>query len=132
MYYPSATYRIQTSSAFDFAQIQKIIPYLEKLGISTVYSAPFFQAGQGSTHGYDVVNPHVISPEIGDEATFRQIVADLKKRRMGWVQDIVPNHMSFTVDNPWIRSVMELGSHSPYYSFFDINWLSEDKRFFGK
>ncbi len=27
---------------------------------------------------------------------------------------------------------MELGSHSPYYSFFDINWLSEDKRFFGK
>lgn len=132
MYFPAATYRIQTSSAFQLKQIREIISYLDALGISTIYSAPFFQASKGSTHGYDVVNPHKISDEIGDKKQFISIVEELKRRNMGWLQDIVPNHMAFSAHNPWIRNVLELGPHSPYYEFFDINWVSEDKPFFGK
>lgn len=132
MYFPSATYRIQTSSTFQLKQIREIISYLDALGISTVYSAPFFQASKGSTHGYDVVNPHKISDEIGDKQQFTTIVEELKRRNMGWLQDIVPNHMAFSAHNPWIRNVLELGPHSPYYEFFDINWVVEGKPFFGK
>lgn len=132
MHFPSATYRVQTSPEFQLRQINHILPYLDALGISTVYSAPFFQARRGSAHGYDVANPHQIGDEIGDDKTFQTIADDLKNRHMGWLQDIVPNHMAFTSQNPWIRQLLELGSHSPYYGFFDINWLSEDQRYYGK
>lgn len=132
MYFPSATYRIQTSSEFQLKQIREIIPYLDALGISTVYSAPFFQASKGSTHGYDVVNPHQISEAIGDKKLFTSVVEQLKKRNMSWLQDIVPNHMAFSAQNPWIRNVLELGSHSPYYDFFDIDWVYEGKLYYGK
>ena len=132
MYFPSATYRIQTYAEFPLKEIKKIISYLDDLGITTIYSAPFFEAGKDSTHGYDVVNPHTIGKSIGDEAILRDIAKALKKRKMGWLQDIVPNHMAFTAYNPWIRNVLELGSLSPYYAFFDINWVSEDPDLFGK
>ncbi len=132
MFLPSSTYRIQTSAEFTLKQIQEIIDYLEALGISTIYSAPFFQATEGSTHGYDVVDPHKIGESIGDHQTFVALAADLKKRGMSWLQDIVPNHMAFTPVNPWIRSILELGEHSPYYRFFDINWLSDQPEYFGK
>lgn len=132
MHFPSATYRIQTSPEFRLEKIKDIIPYLDTLGISTVYSAPFFQAREGSTHGYDVADPLRIGDQIGDEEIFLAITKDLKSRNMNWLQDIVPNHMVFSSQNPWISNVLELGAHSPYYEFFDINWLSDDKQYYGK
>jgi (1->4)-alpha-D-glucan 1-alpha-D-glucosylmutase len=51
---PDTTYRLQLSPEYTFEDLIKRLDYLEKLGISTIYSAPFFQARKGSTHGYDV------------------------------------------------------------------------------
>ncbi len=64
---PVATYRLQFHSEFTFDAFERIIPYLQKLGISTIYASPVFEATPGSTHGYDGVNPHRINPEIGTE-----------------------------------------------------------------
>ena len=64
MYTPSSTYRIQLNSSFHFSELEKLIDYLDQLGIDTIYAAPFLQATKGSTHGYDVTNPEVINPEL--------------------------------------------------------------------
>ena len=122
MHNPISTYRIQFHKDFTFAHLKQIIPYLHKLGISTIYASPIFRARPGSKHGYDVTDPHEINPEIGTFDELREIAADLKERQMTWVQDIVPNHMAFSHHNPFITDIFEKGPHSKFYTFFDINW----------
>ena len=41
---------------------------------------------------------------------------------MGLVLDIVPNHMSTDLSNPWWFDVLENGPGSPYARYFDIHW----------
>ncbi|WPP50879.1 malto-oligosyltrehalose synthase [Catalinimonas niigatensis] len=132
MYLPRATYRVQLHKDFNFQQLAEVIPYLDRLGISTIYAAPFFKSTPGSMHGYDVLDPLMINPEIGTLDEFRALCKELKARNIGWIQDIVPNHMAFSSDNPWLYDVLEKGPHSPYYRFFDINWLYPEDEFFGK
>ena len=119
---PASTYRLQLSPEFTLEDLGKILDYLERLQVNTVYSAPFFQSMEGSMHGYDVTDPLVINRDIGSLERFREIHQLLRQRGIGWLQDIVPNHMANHPANPWIDSVLELGPHSPYYRHFDINW----------
>ena len=127
---PIATYRIQFHKDFSFKDFEKRIPYLQKLGVSTIYASPILAATPGSTHGYDGISPEHINPEIGTEEQLRDISAILKKQDIGWLQDIVPNHMAFHSDNGWLMDVLEKGQQSEYASYFDIAWNS--KLFQGK
>jgi malto-oligosyltrehalose synthase/4-alpha-glucanotransferase len=124
MYNPVATYRIQFQKQFSFADFEKIIPYLQNLGVTTIYASPVFQSTAGSVHGYDVLNPHLINPEIGTREQLENISAQLKKNGIGWLQDIVPNHMAYDPHNAWLMDVLEKGQHSMYAPFFDIIWDS--------
>jgi malto-oligosyltrehalose synthase len=119
MYNPVSTYRIQFHQGFTFADFERILPYLVKLGIKTIYASPIFEAVPGSTHGYDGLNPLKINPEIGTIQQLRKISKKLKKQGIGWIQDIVPNHMAFHPDNPWLMDVLEKGPNSAYKNYFD-------------
>jgi maltooligosyltrehalose synthase len=123
VYNPVSTYRIQFHKDFNFTDFEKIIPYLHNLGIKTIYASPVMEASPGSMHGYNGVNPNNINPEIGTLDQLFNISSQLKKLGIGWIQDIVPNHMSFDKEhNPWLRDVLEKGKYSEYASFFDIDW----------
>ena len=124
MYNPISTYRIQFHKGFIFSDFEKIIPYIAQLGIKTIYASPIFEAMPGSMHGYDVTNPLNINPEIGTLSQFRSISTELKKLGIGWIQDIVPNHMAFHPNNKWLMDVLENGPDSQYANFFDILWDS--------
>ena len=117
-----ATYRIQLNSSFDFQMAKNIVPYLADLGISDIYASPILKARKGSPHGYDVVNPNQLNPELGTNSRFEQLIRKLKAYGMGWFQDIVANHMAFDYDNQMLMDVLENGQSSQYFSFFDIEW----------
>lgn len=119
---PSSTYRVQLHKEFPFEKLERIIDYLESLGITTIYAAPIMEATPGSMHGYDVVDPHTINPEIGDITQLKKLSETLRKKGMIWLQDIVPNHMAFHTRNFRLMDVLERGEHSSYYNYFDINW----------
>lgn len=119
---PDTTYRLQLSPQFTFKDLDKILEYLDDLGISTIYSAPFFKPIKGSMHGYDILDPFIINPEIGTLQEFKAIGERLKKKEMTWIQDVVPNHMAFHPKNPWIKDIFELGPQSRFYNYFDIDW----------
>ncbi len=125
MFNPVATYRLQFNQTFTFTHLESLIAYLQQLGVSTIYAAPVFEAAPGSTHGYDGVNPHRINPEIGTEEQLTQISAALKAQNMGWLQDIVPNHMGYHFNNPWLTDVLEKGRLSAYADYFDAAWASD-------
>ena len=54
---PSSTYRIQFSAETTLQQGADLVPYLDALGVGAVYASPLLEAGTGSNHGYDVVDP---------------------------------------------------------------------------
>jgi malto-oligosyltrehalose synthase/4-alpha-glucanotransferase len=125
MHNPISTYRIQFHKDFTFSNFREVIPYLHQLGVKTIYASPILEASPGSMHGYDTVNPLRINPEIGDEEQLLGISSTLKSLGMQWIQDIVPNHMAYHENNLWLMDVLENGSNSEYYDYFDINWSGD-------
>ena len=119
---PVAAYRLQLQCTFPFQDARKLAPYLHALGVSDLYASPLFTAQRGSAHGYDVTDPTRINPELGGAAEFHALVRALRKQGMGLLQDIVPNHMAASTQNPWWRDVLEYGRYSPYARYFDIEW----------
>lgn len=119
---PISTYRLQFTPAFGFTDAKNILPYLHQLGISDIYASPIFQARQGSLHGYDVVDPNKLNPELGTIEEFDALIEEVRRRGMGWIQDIVPNHMAYDGQNRMLMDVLENGPASSYFDYFDIDW----------
>ncbi len=120
---PRATYRFQFHKDFTFADAEALVPYLDDLGISHLYASPITTAAPGSTHGYDVIDPTTINPELGGEPAFRALVAALRARGMGVIIDIVPNHMGVAGEaNRWWHDVLARGPASDHAAVFDIDW----------
>jgi (1->4)-alpha-D-glucan 1-alpha-D-glucosylmutase len=121
-----ATYRLQLSPEQDFAAVRRLVPYLRALGVSHLYLSPVLQAREGSTHGYDVVDPRRISRGLGGETGLRKLAA-----QMPVVLDIVPNHMGVSPENRWWADERERArvfdydpSDGWYRRFFDIDDLA--------
>ncbi|RRV10782.1 malto-oligosyltrehalose synthase [Pseudomonas sp. v388] len=122
-----ATQRLQFHKDFTLDDAVPLVPYFARLGISHIYASPLLKARAGSMHGYDVVDPTLINPELGGEPALRRLVAALREHRMGLILDIVSNHMAVGgADNPWWLDLLEWGRRSPYADFFDIQWNSPD------
>ncbi|HEY7533947.1 MAG TPA: malto-oligosyltrehalose synthase, partial [Nitrospiraceae bacterium] len=120
---PLATYRLQLNQSFTFSQAREIVPYLHALGISDCYFSPIMKAMPGSDHGYDVIDPAVLNPELGTEEEFFQLAEIVQGREMGILLDVVPNHMGIGKTlNRWWRDVLENGPSSRYATAFDIDW----------
>ncbi len=117
---PTATYRVQFNDHFGLRDLDAILAYLHALGISTIYASPLTKASKGSQHGYDVADPRSINPEIGTKEEFAALAERMRDYGMTWLQDIVPNHMVYSTENPWLLDVLERGKGSLYYSFFDL------------
>lgn len=122
---PRATYRLQFNAAagFDFVAAAEVVPYLDRLGVSDLYSSPLQTPRPGSTHGYDIVDHSRLSPQLGGDEGFAQLRAALRRHDMGMILDVVPNHMGVgDLGNTWWMDVLENGPSSIYSSYFDIDW----------
>jgi (1->4)-alpha-D-glucan 1-alpha-D-glucosylmutase len=119
---PASTYRLQVHGGFPLTAARDIVPYLRRLGIDACYTAPYFTAAPGSTHGYDVCNHNEINPELGGAEAHTAFTDALREAGMGHVVDFVPNHMGIGSSNPWWADVLENGPSSPSARFFDIDW----------
>jgi (1->4)-alpha-D-glucan 1-alpha-D-glucosylmutase len=118
-----ATYRVQLHGGFGFTDAAEIAAYLAELGISHLYCSPYLQAAPGSTHGYDVVNPHKVNEELGGAEGHARLCAALDENGLKQVLDIVPNHMAIGGrENPWWWDVLENGPSSRYAAYFDVDW----------
>ncbi|QSR84758.1 malto-oligosyltrehalose synthase [Methylacidimicrobium sp. B4] len=119
---PVSTYRVQLRKELGFGSLEPVIAYLDKLGIGDIYASPITRARTGSSHGYDVVDPGELNPELGSAESFARLMENVHGRGMGWLQDVVPNHMAYDKENRFLMDVFENGPHSEFYEFFDIEW----------
>jgi (1->4)-alpha-D-glucan 1-alpha-D-glucosylmutase len=129
---PRATLRLQFHKNFTFADAARLVRYFSALGISHLYASPILAARPGSMHGYDVIDPSRVNPELGDEDGLRALVAALRQAGLGLIVDIVPNHMAVGPGNAWWWDVLANGPASAYAHFFDIDWEPDDPELRGK
>ncbi|WP_139315252.1 malto-oligosyltrehalose synthase [Mongoliimonas terrestris] len=121
----TATYRVQFTRDFTFADAARLVPYFKALGISHLYASPIFRARAGSQHGYDVVDHDAVNPELGGIEGLRALSRTLTEAGLGMIADIVPNHAGVggTGNARW-QDVLEFGRRSRNARFFDIDWTS--------
>jgi (1->4)-alpha-D-glucan 1-alpha-D-glucosylmutase len=120
---PRASYRLQFNRRFTFRDAHALIDYLDALGISEVYASPLTAARPGSPHGYDVIDPTRLNPDLGTREEFEAFTDALASRGMGLILDVVPNHMCATdPGNRWWQHVLERGPSSPHAKYFDIDF----------
>jgi (1->4)-alpha-D-glucan 1-alpha-D-glucosylmutase len=118
----TATYRLQLNAAFTLNDARAQVEYFSQLGVSHLYLSPVLAARRGSQHGYDVIDPTRINPELGAEADLRRLADELHERSMGILLDIVPNHMATGPENLYWDDVLAYGERSRYARWFDIAW----------
>ncbi|HEX3808049.1 MAG TPA: alpha-amylase family glycosyl hydrolase [Gaiellaceae bacterium] len=127
-----ATYRLQLTPDFGFAQARELVPYLQELGVSHLYLSPSLQAREGSQHGYDVVDPRRISDALGGEDEFRRLAG----AGLGVLLDIVPNHMAAVDENEFWRDLslrqmffdvdLRTGFHRRFFDVGDLGGLKQE------
>ncbi len=118
-----ATYRLQMNRGCTFRDVERLVPYFARLGVSHLYLSPILKARPGSLHGYDVIDHSSLNPEIGTREDLDALSAALRARGMGLVVDVVPNHMAIMADdNAWWLDVLENGPAAAYADYFDVDW----------
>jgi (1->4)-alpha-D-glucan 1-alpha-D-glucosylmutase len=122
-----ATYRLQLHAGFPLDAALALVPYLSRLGVSHIHCSPLLRSRRGSTHGYDVVDPRQLDPELGSEADLEALHAELRAHGMGIVLDIVPNHMAASSENPAWDDVLTHGPASTFARWFDIDWRATER-----
>ncbi|MBB5747803.1 malto-oligosyltrehalose synthase [Micrococcus sp. TA1] len=127
---PTSTYRLQLTGDFTLDDARTVLPYLRDLGVDWVYLSPMLGAEEGSTHGYDVVDPTHVDDARGGEAGLRELAEAVHEAGGGILADIVPNHVGVATpkDNAWWWDVLKHGRASKYAMAFDIDWAAGDSR----
>ena len=127
---PASTYRLQLTADFTLDRAREALPYLRELGVDWVYLSPMLGAEEGSTHGYDVVDPTTVDDARGGETGLRELAEAVHSAGGGILADIVPNHVGVATpkDNAWWWNLLKHGQASKYATAFDIDWEAGDSR----
>lgn len=122
---PVSTYRLQVRREFDLAAATSLVPYFRQLGVDWIYLSPIFAAVPGSAHGYDVIDPTVVNPELGGRAALDELSRVAHESGLRILIDIVPNHEAAATENA--RWQAALASHEP--GWFDVDWPDGQPRY---
>ena len=118
----NATYRLQLTPDFTFGEVEQLLPYFDKLGVSHLYLSPITEARLGSTHGYDVIDHNRVREAFGGREGLDALMAAAKTHGLKLLVDFVPNHAGVAPRNAFWNDVLAYGPYSPYAGFFDIDW----------
>jgi (1->4)-alpha-D-glucan 1-alpha-D-glucosylmutase len=117
-----ATYRLQLTPDFGFADAERLIDHLAGLGVSHLYLSPLLTAREGSTHGYDVADPTTVSAALGGEEGLRALAERAHTADLGLIGDIVPNHVGTGPENPLWMALLAEGQGGDAGGVFDVDW----------
>lgn len=79
----------------DIAGIAQHLDYIASLGFTQIWPTPLTENKQPrySYHGYSATDFYRIDPRFGSNEDYRALVAAARAKGLGFIQDIVPNHI---------------------------------------
>ncbi|MCB9653084.1 MAG: hypothetical protein H6729_02985 [Deltaproteobacteria bacterium] len=92
----------------DFAGIIDHLDELQSMGIRTLWLSPFFRMrtskffGHAAFHGYWVEDLREVEPRFGTAADLERLSAELDRRGMKLMLDVVLNHVA--PESPWVKA----------------------------
>jgi len=105
----------------DLLGIAEHLDYLQELGVSALLLNPIFSSA--ANHRYHTINYFEVDPILGGNTAFKELVEELKRRKMRLVLDGVFNHTGRGFYQ--FMHALENGIKSPYLNWFHFNipWL---------
>lgn len=119
---PSSTYRLHLTGAFTLHDAAALVDHVDRLGADWMYASPIQTVPEGATHGYHLLDPDAVNPELGGDDGLAALDAALRTAGRGLLLDIVPNHMAASPANPWWADVLRHGAGSDHATTFDIGF----------
>lgn len=119
---PTSTYRLHLTGAFTLADAADLVDHVDDLGADWLYASPIQTVPAGATHGYHILDPDTVNPELGGEAALQALHRALADRDRGLLLDIVPNHMAASPENPWWADLLRHGRASAHAATFDVGF----------
>jgi oligo-1,6-glucosidase len=106
----------------DLPGITQSLDYLKNLGVETLWLSPIYKS-PNDDNGYDVSDYCDIMDEFGSMDDFDEMLAEMKKRDMRLILDLVVNHSSD--EHPWFLSAKS-SKDSPYRDYYIWRDAKED------
>jgi len=91
--YPSSFQDTNGDGWGDVKGITSRVDYLKSLGVDIVWTSPIYKSPQADM-GYDIADYKAIDPAYGSLEDVDELIAELKKRDMKLMMDLVVNHTS--------------------------------------
>lgn len=112
--YPRSFYDSNGDGIGDLRGILQKLDYLKELGIDVVWLSPIYKS-PNDDNGYDISNYQDIMDEFGTLADWEELLAEMHKRGIKLVMDLVVNHTSD--EHPWFRESRK-SKDNPYRDFY--------------
>ena len=91
----------------DFEGLRHKLPYLERLGVDTLWLLPFYESPLRDD-GYDISDYYKILPVHGTLDDFKEFLDEAHRKGMRIITELVLNHTSD--QHPWFQESRQPGS----------------------
>ena len=98
----------------DLYGIIEKLDYIQSLGVDIIWLCPVYES-PNDDNGYDISDYRKISEEFGGDAAFDQLLAEMHKRGLKLMMDLVANHSSD--EHPWFQQAKK-GKDNPYHDYY--------------
>jgi oligo-1,6-glucosidase len=112
--YPRSFYDSNGDGIGDLRGIIQKLDYLKELGVDVVWLCPVYKS-PNDDNGYDISNYQDIMDEFGTLADWEELLAEMHKRGIRLVMDLVVNHTSD--EHPWFQESRK-SKDNPYRDFY--------------
>jgi maltose alpha-D-glucosyltransferase/alpha-amylase len=113
--YPSSFQDSDGNGIGDLKGIQSRLDYVQSLGVNTIWLNPIFKSAF-KDGGYDVIDFYQVDPRFGTNTDLVQLAAELHRRGMHIVLDLVAGHSSN--QNEWFKQSMEADKNLQYSDYY--------------
>ena len=91
--YPRSFYDSNGDGIGDLGGVCAKLDYLKELGVNAIWLCPCYKS-PNKDNGYDIADYRDIMDEFGTMDDMKRLIAEMKKRDMKLIMDLVPNHTS--------------------------------------
>ena len=112
--YPRSFYDSNGDGIGDLPGITEKLDYLKGLGIDALWLSPVYDS-PNDDNGYDIRDYRAIMREFGTMEDFDRLLAEVHKRGMHLIMDLVINHTSD--EHTWYRQALA-DRNSPYREYY--------------
>ena len=112
--YPRSFYDSNGDGIGDIPGITEKLDYLKELGIDALWLSPVYDS-PNDDNGYDIRDYRAIMREFGTMEDFDHLLAEVHKRGMHLIMDLVVNHTSD--EHTWYRQALA-DRNSPYREYY--------------